>query len=257
MTRLRPINILLDNSIFSISVVTEPAKKLQKLTYANTIQRSYISCIKVKSYPHNNDWFKEQVLCLPTVTRLSLEKKLELFTYSEIEYEGWKRCGIPSLIGAARISKLRPPIERSKFQQYTNIHKFINGEELIKFIKSLLECDENNLLKIQQIYEMLSPDERNNIRELPRLRTLCENLDDEKIRDAFHLWTGELYGIDRFLTVDKKFINAMTKSCNVKLKCLPITPSDLLNELNIRPDPVNFKPGQVYNVLGHVIGEEE
>jgi hypothetical protein len=58
-------------------------------------------------------------------------------------------------------------------------------------------------------------------------------LPENHYRDALHLWTAEVNGLDYFLTADKTFINVMTKTSRVPLPTRPISPSDLLAELGV------------------------
>ena len=77
-------------------------------------------------------------------------------------------------------------------------------------------------------------------------------MDDEKLRDIFHLWTGETNNIEYFLTIDKRFINAISQNQRSNLPCKPIAPDDLLSELNVlERDLLPFETNQNYDFFGN------
>jgi hypothetical protein len=69
---------------------------------------------------------------------------------------------------------------------------------------------------------------------LDTFRLIACHLPQTHYPDAFHLWTAEVHGLDYFLTVDKKFINVMSRTLRSALHARPISPRDLLSELGIK-----------------------
>jgi hypothetical protein len=122
---------------------------------------------------------------------------------------------------------------------------------VVKFCKWLLEPNVETLadrLKGQERYPSFL---LNNLKAVKRFREICNGLAEKQFPDAFHLWTAEVNNIKYFLTIDKKFINAMTKSKRINLPCRPLSPSDLLDMLEIREhDPFEYEENQFINFLG-------
>ena len=94
----------------------------------------------------------------------------------------------------------------------------------------------------------------NNLRNVQRFRELCAGLSEKQFPDAFHLWTAEINGAQMFLTTDRKFIRVMTKTKKTNLSCVPVSPQELLEHLNIHElDPFEFKEGVFYSTGGEPI----
>ena len=91
------------------------------------------------------------------------------------------------------------------------------------------------LAKIGLLWNRLPGTMQTNFRNLGRFHELVDALPAEQHwPDALHLWTAETHGAGYFLTMDKKFINALTKTARIDLPTKPVRPSKLLADLGIK-----------------------
>jgi hypothetical protein len=90
---------------------------------------------------------------------------------------------------------------------------------------------------------------RANLRDLGRFHDLIDALPHEKHwPDAMHLWTAETHRAGYFLTMDKKFINALTKTARIDLPTKPARPSQLLADLGVEDrDSLPAEDSKFYN----------
>ncbi|MFC1672592.1 hypothetical protein ACFL12_00420 [Pseudomonadota bacterium] len=252
-----PISVLIDNCVDGYSDVMEGARKPVTLQWGDIeINEHIVGYQRKQPRKPNEAWLQTQIDCLPTVARLAQEGGLVLASYSEIRFEGFQRSGgfVGSFIGRlfqdVDLSKVSPAIERSRLYQM-EFGSYIQRSAMIEFCEFLLELDEQLLLGTPKVAERFPEFELTNIRHLERFRALCRGLGKKQYPDAFHLWTGEVNGVDYFLTTDKKFIRAMTESKNVDLPCKPISPEVLLKELGITErDEYPFDVDQFYSIDG-------
>ena len=245
--------VLMDNCIVSISDTMREVFKEKKLDWGDSIQKVEILGYKRKPLPDENEiWRRNQIECLPTIGRLAREKIISLYTYSELQFEGWKRgrsFNIGNILSNVEINKVYADVERSYFSSM-EIGNDIKTEQLIEFCKFLLTEDIEKLAK--QLAEYDYPNFLlDNLRGVQRFRDLCKGLYEKQFPDAFHLWTAEANGIEFFLTIDRKFIHVMTKIKKISLPCRPLSPCELLQMLRIEEkDSFEYKEDQFYDFFG-------
>ena len=111
--------------------------------------------VRGKNFP-SGEWKRIQLLALPTIARLANEHKVRLFTYDEIDFEGWKRSGgNPVLFHGVMFEKAQAAVERSIFCQ-SDIFHHIEAEQVISFVKFLLGLNKDNILSDERIVKRLS-----------------------------------------------------------------------------------------------------
>jgi hypothetical protein len=201
-------------------------------------------------------WKREQISCIPTIRKLAYEGFISLLTYSELQHERLKRPGSfpPSRIGnifsGITINHVNAAVERSYFFQQ-EIGTYIKVEEVIGYCKWLLTPG------IERLAEKLSGNSQypshllENLGKIQRFRDLCSGLSEKQYPDAFHLWTAEVNHSDYFLTIDGKFIRAMTETKKIHLPCKPISPLDLLSLFEVdEREPFEYQEDQFYDIGG-------
>lgn len=181
-----------------------------------------------------------QVRCLPTIARLAREKHLTLFTYSELIFEGmhsgrkfYGSCH--DLLRGVELAHVDMAVERSYFHQTSDFSAAVSGDALAAFIDEfLLPLDAEKFLQLVGGHPHFPKYLIDNLRNLDRFRLLCENLTRDQRRDAMHLWTAEVNGLDYYLTMDGKFRNVMVET--KKVGCHPtrvVLPHELVDALGV------------------------
>jgi hypothetical protein len=250
--------VFLDNCIFSLSDTLETASMSREIRWGDSTQSVDVVGHIRKSLPRaNEEWKKEQILCLPTIGKLAKDGVIKLHTYHEVNIEGWKRsasAGIGNALDGVNVISAKSAVERSYFFP-ADFFTYTRNDKLIEFCKWLISLESENIsekLRTDIKYPKFTLENLSNVQ---RFRDICIDLPDKHLPDAFHLWTAEVNGAKYFLTTDKKFINKMTKSKSPKfdLLCRPLSPKDLLSELNITVrEPMKFPVDEFINFFGEI-----
>lgn len=255
----KPKKVFVDNCIFSASSILQPASKIGTVKWGDTIVETDIAGFTMKPLPSEakDQWKRSQVMVLPTIAQLARNQSVQLFTSSELQHEAWKRRGSfngglqGEIFDGISVKWLDAAIERSYFFQ-SDISEMLQTENVIAYCEWLLESDPDSILR--HAPDSMPVEMIENIKNLERFRNLCKAPSKKQYPDVFHLWTAETNGADYFLTIDNKFINMMTKTSKVKLTCIPISPSDLLNELGVTDFvPLEFEEDVFYGLHGRPI----
>jgi len=252
-----PITILFDNCINSLSDSLQGTIKSQEVVWGDNVQEVKIVGYERRPLPDAEQlWKRQQIVCLPTVGRIAKEGKIELYTYNELQHEAWKRPGSfpPNLLGnlfaGISFKRVDAAVERSFFSQM-ELSEYILKKQVIEFCNWLLNSKVEDLAGRQWAQERYPAFLLNNLRGVQRFRDLCNGLAEKQYPDAFHLWTAEVNEIEFFLTTDQKFIRVMTETKRLHLPCRPLSPSDLLDILEIHErDSFKYETNQFYNVFG-------
>lgn len=185
-------------------------------------------------------WRRSQIECLRSIAWHAANGHLSLHTYSELEMEampGW----IPtptekgSLFRTIPFHTIPAAVERSRL--FTLIgDEMVNRDAFRRYCEWLMgiHVDKLSQEKIAWLRTKCTDFELSNLINVERFRSLCRHVSRKHYPDAFHLWTAEVNQIKFFLTNDKKFINAVTKSSKLELYTKPVCPEVLLNELQQR-----------------------
>lgn len=248
MTKKSQTRLLIDNCIFRNSVVVVPAQIEKTIQWGDIKITAPITGLRQKpELPFDQKWKQTQIECLPTIARLAKEKKLVLYSYDELDFESWKESqgvkgGKGDLLYGVKIHAARSPIDRSKFVPLT-LDQVCSREDVIKYCQFLINLDPCELSEdiCPRLRSRFDDFELRNIDSLDQFRGICKTLAPKQYPDALHLWTGEVNGLDFFLTTDRKFINAITQSSKLNLNCKTISPEGLLDHLEITErDPMPF-----------------
>ncbi|MBO6946410.1 MAG: hypothetical protein JJ855_00405 [Rhodospirillales bacterium] len=249
--------VLIDNCVDGLSDIMEPARKSFKIGWGDQVIEDYIVGYRRKAPRDANEtWMQDQIECLPTIARLGKEKSLQFFTYNELIMEAWRRPGsfpaniVGRLFSEIEFEHVDAAVERSRiFSGDMGTH--IDGAAMIDFCRFLIGLDLEGFFSRPKLCSRFPDRELDNLRDIGRFRELCDGLSDSQLRDAFHLWTGEVNSIDFFLTTDKKFIRVMTETKRINLPCMPVSPTSLLQYLGVSDrDPFPFKHDQFYRIDG-------
>ena len=201
-------------------------------------------------------WLKRQIECLPTVGRLAREGGLSLHTYDELLYEAMaRRDALPrelfgNVFADVEINHVAPPVRRGVFwpgDLFTHVKK----GALAEFCRWLIDSYSEKWLQGSFLEGILTQEEIANLNNIEQFRSICHSLSEAQYADGYHLWAGEVNGLSYFLTIDRKFTNALKSNCRLKTRCIPICPSDLLEVLGIEElEPLPFEFGRRYYLSG-------
>lgn len=248
------LRVLVDRNLESHALTAEGAIQSQTLNWGPYTITGDVHGYRAKKLP-TSKWLRQQIESLPTLARLVAENKLAFCTSSEIRFEAFNAA--PGCQGSAGdlfrsidYEHVPSAVERSYFWKTIDTGVYASGEGQVNWYKRfLLKVDEHQLLEQLRDYDALPEFDKENLSNLSRLRDICKYLDTEDhIRDAFHLWTAEVNGLDYFLTADKRFINKMTLSTPLDLPTPPISPASLVDICGIKElDPMPIASGRFYS----------
>ncbi len=241
------VSVLVDHSVLRHGVITQPATVQRSVRWGGRDETAGLAGWQRKpQLSPDQSWRRKQIECLPTVARLAREGAVALFSYNELGFEDWRgergMCGtFGDLFTRVAIGKVSPAVERSRFQQTVDLREHIGKDALTEFCKFLIELDPSVLMQVPQFWDGLPEFEKDNLSRLDVFKELCRGLTENHYADAFHLWTGEANGLDFFVMVEKRFINAVRGTSRSRLRCEPVTPEELLQGLGVRKlDPMPF-----------------
>jgi hypothetical protein len=241
--------VLIDNSIFSLGEFAETIL-VESPGYGNRLV-----LIQAKAaLPPKHRWKQTQIEALPTVARLARQNVLAFYSYFELLAEDWRGHSFPAKIVGnvfrdAVITEVPAPVDRSLFVQ-SNMEQFVGKEAQIQFCKWLI-ANGAGLLKKPKALERLTEPQIAALKNIGRYREICHSLSPVQYVDALHLWTGELNGIEYFLTTDATLVRALSPNKRLVLRCKPIYPEDLLIELNVKDrERPPFEYGRRYYLNG-------
>lgn len=238
VTATAPKRILVDNCVLSLGEIARGVLTKTEVPWGNRVETVEIAGLMAKPrFGSDHKWKQDQLECLPTVARLAREGKLLLHKYVELEFEGWQRSQAPAsstanLFYCIPFTRVPSAVERSRIQQM-DFQSYLDEDAIVKFCKLLLDIKEESLLSSKALAELFTSYELANIANLRRFREMCVGLAEKQYRDALHLWTAEVAGLDYFLTVDRRFVRAMRESRKLELPCKPLSPAELLLALDV------------------------
>lgn len=198
---------------------------------------------KVKQFKQDQ---RIMMAAIQAISNHAEQKHINLYTYSELEWELWRgyhsvRTNLTPFAAFQHneFFEVPSPIERIKFFQTAD---WTIGEEVEKFIDWLLKVDVQRFCNMLNQANAYTNFERLCATKLDLFKKMCAEsvFGRNKARDAYHYWTAECNGLDYFLTVDLKFINAYKNAIKDKkllTKCKAISPTELVKSLNIPNSP--------------------
>jgi len=248
-----PRQVFLDRNILSLSIVIEPVVQTQTMMWGDT--ESTLDVHGYRRKPLKGDWTDGEVTCLPTIAALATSGLLKLFVATEVSFEGFKANSVGrgtkgDLFRNVDIGRCESPIDRSYFKSQT-IDQLCDSDELIEFCETLMTIDAAILKNVPEFWGRFPEKVKENFSEIDRLKVVLNALPHKKHwPDAFHLWSAECFGADYFVTVDQKFINALTQTARIALPVSIVKPSELLEKLGVeKREPLPFEVGEFINMM--------
>jgi len=241
---------LVDTSAFRLSLTADVVHVSLK---SGARTPKLIAIRRKPSLSRDQHWRQRQIEAMPTIARLVRDGQLTLADSTELSLEEIKGTyvGVSGITGDlfrdVRWKHVPAAIERSKFQQI-DMDSYTRKGTVIAFCKILLGLDSREVAARPRFLQRFTDFEQENLRSLDRFRLICAGLNENHYPDALHLWTAEVNGLDYFLTADRRFTNAMTKTSRVSLTTRLVSPVDLLAEVGVTgvdPMPIaddNIRP---------------
>ncbi|MBZ5612624.1 MAG: hypothetical protein LAO23_01350 [Acidobacteriia bacterium] len=243
------VSVLVDLSVRRYGIFAEDVQIEKKINWGGHEHTSLIAGWKRKpDRSATEGWLQKQILYLPTIARLTKEGTVECYSYIELTFEeargtGGMRGTFGDLFAGVNVKNCLSAVNRSRFRQNVDFSEYLRKEGLPEFCDFLLKLDPSLLRQAREFYNMLPVFEQESLMQLERFKSLCRHLSERHYSDAFHLWTAQANGPDYFLTLDKKFVNAVSSIRDYNFRSKPILPEQLLNVLGVtKIDPHPF-PG--------------
>lgn len=241
------ISVLVDLSVRRYAVFTEDVRIEKRINWGGREHTSLIAGWKRKRDRSATEaWLQKQISCLPTIARLAEEGAVECYSYPELMFEemrgsGGMRGTFGDLFAGVNMKGCLSVVNRPRFRQNVDFSEYLRKKGLAEFCDFLLKLDPSLLRKAPEFWNTLPAFEQENLMHLELFKSLCRRLPERHYSDAFHLWTAEANGLDYFLMVDKKFVNALGGIRDFDFRCRPILPEQLLSALGITEiDPHPF-----------------
>jgi hypothetical protein len=206
--------------------------------------------------PDSQKWMRSQIEALPSIARAAKppKQRLRLYTYFELQMEHWRGHNFPAsspgdIFRGVPVEAVSVGLQRSSFFGGLSGDEIVSRDAQIKFCEWLLANGEK-ILNSPGICAKLGNAQVSVLQGLKRYRELCKPLAPIQYVDALHLWTAELNGIELFVTMDKKFVNALRSGKRLDIKCRPVFPEDMLVELGTEQEPMPYEYGKRYYLNG-------
>lgn len=242
------MRILVDNSVLRDAIVAEFDTRPHSAIWGGHEEVTKVAMMRRRPLPPTDQAARRKaILTLPTVVRLAREKKFDLVTYEELNWERahGRNPAVATrgdLFARVEMPHVEPAVSRSFFQQ-SLIEDYWTKEALTKFCKFLLNLDAN-AIELAASRKNLPSKSAQSLRDLKRFKELCRHAHEGHLTDLFHLWTGERNGCEHFLTMEKRMCNWIRARPNDTTRCAPVRPNELLNILGITDlDPMPFEEG--------------
>lgn len=270
------MRVLVDNGVISSSDFLEGASHLQQLTWGPRTSTVTIAGFRRVQALRDAEQQRE-VDALFTVGRLAREGRIELFTYSELIAEMWRRPrGREPLLNAftnCRPQQCPSAIERSRFRMTVNINEWFakGGNEDRKRGRSATEF--NQVPYFQWLAALTSSEieavmqrsdafgltdfEVESLNDLDWFQSLFRATGsvEKHLPDCFHLWTARRNGLDAFLSIEKTLPRLLDeikgrRRIPVQVNVQVLRPTDLLSDMGISvPDRVPVEFDQFYSYM--------
>ncbi len=231
------VKVFLDRNVSARSVIIEGAIQSQRVQWGPIEEEVAITGWRRKPMRDGDArWIADEVACLPTVARLATDGTIALFESRETSFEALSastgaRGTKGDIFSRAAINRVTDAVDRSYFRTGTK-DQFACRQDVIDFCQFLREATPLLFEKTPEFWHRLPETTQANLRKLGRFHELIDALPTERHwPDALHLWTAETHGAGYFLTMDQKFINALTKTARINLPTKPARPSQLLANL--------------------------
>jgi len=212
------LKILVDRNVERIARTHRTTAKDRKVTWGNADGSSAMAfdsyeMVRVRvTRPPSQNATDEQIPYLATVAQLARTGGLNLFTSWELNAERMRQPGDNagwldvSLFDGVTIDWVDSPVIRSGIVTFA-------AEEETAFFQSIRH---------------------------PRFETLRKRIGEAHIADIFHLWTAEVAGLDIFMTMERRFFNAVENERDkLELKVKVSNPQQICEMLKAGPTDVD------------------
>jgi hypothetical protein len=207
--------------------------------------------------PDSEKWKRTQIEALPSIARAAKmpRQRIQLYTYFELEMEHWRGHNFPAfptgdIFDGVQIEAISAGLQRSSFLGGLLGDQTVTRDSQMEFCEWLLNEGER-ILNSPSMSARVGKAQLSALQGLKRYRELCKRLSPVQYVDAFHLWTAELNDIDLFLTIDKKFVNAIRSSKQLEIKCCPVFPEEIILELGVTErEPMPYEYGKRFYLNG-------
>lgn len=235
-----PLKLLLDTNLRRWALRAEGVVKQETLNWGGVHDVTVeVHGYRGKELP-DAEWKLLQLKSLPTVARLAKENQIQLLSSTELQFEGFHSSRsfegfVGDIFAGTKIGRVPAAVERSYFWSTTDLGKYMSGDNFAGWCRDfLLQLKPENIRTLLDYFPDMPEIHRESVRNVSRYQEICRYLkSNDHIRDAFHMWTAEVNGLDYFLTGDRKFINVMNESTPITMKSPPISPSKLLETMGI------------------------
>ena len=249
-----PVKVFLDRNVCARRVIIEGAIQNKKVQWGPTELDLEITGWRRKPMRDGDQrWVAGEIACFPTIARLATDGTIALFESQETRFEAWRastgaRGTKGDLFPRGLIKPAPDAVGRSFFRSGPFSHT-ISRQHVIEFCRYLRGITCELFEETPEFWNRLPETMQANLRELGRFHELIEALPHEKHwPDALHLWTAETHGAEYFLTMDQKFINALTMTARVNLPTKLARPSQLLADLGVEGrDPLPAEHHKFYS----------
>lgn len=242
-----PSKVFLDRNVRARGVIIEPVVHHKPMQWGPIKLTTDLYGWRRKSWRDGDaQWAAGEVECLPTVARLASDGIIALFESREVRAESLQaspggRGTKGDIFAGSPITGVPDAVDRSYFASKT-LDQLARRDDVIGFCRLLRQTTPQLLEGSIEFWASLPPAMQANLRDLGRFHELIDALPHKRHwPDALHLWTAETNAANFFLTMDKKFINALTKTARLSLPTRPLLPSELLAELGVTErEPLPF-----------------
>lgn len=208
-----PFTVLLDGMIRPWAVTHESVIRPQTVQWGPLTLTLPVAGLGPKPRLETNHVRRQrQMDCLPRIVDLAASGEIRLFTTFEIDFEGWGRPGVigkgtdVDLFRSVKVEKIPPAVNRTVL--WGGIESETKGKKQ-RFLDGIRD---------------------------KRFLDLRAVIGSKHAGDIFHLWSAEKAGVDAFLTMDLKFINAVMNARRnrrgIAIEVDVLSPSELCEGLS-------------------------
>jgi hypothetical protein len=253
------MKVLVDNGVVSSSDLLEGATQNQELVWGTGKTTAVIHGFRrIAANPDSEQQL--EIDALFTLGRLAREKKIEIYTYTELTVENWRRPrGRDILLNAFVDCKPRhcmAAIERTKFRSTISTDQWvakgdsrdrkkgasISESSQVPFFEWLanLSTTEIQLIVDHAQILKLSDFETDSLHDIPWFQNIYKAMGstDKHLPDCFHVWTARRNTMDALLTIEKKLPRTISqlesrRNAKLDLNVKVVRPTDLLAMLGV------------------------
>jgi hypothetical protein len=265
------INVLLDNGVLSAAELARHVTIKKTLPWGDTHVTAEVAGYAMRDIADAS--LLREINAIVTIGRLIRDGQLAAYTYSELEFEAFRRS-VPVkafyALSDCSISRCRAPVDRSKFRHTVHLNEYASkgGKKdkrrgmhtgnfnQIQFLEWLLRLDGVAIESILSHANIigLTEFEVQSFRSIDWFRFICSRFgSSENLPDAFHLWAAERNNIDVFLTMERKLpamVEQIRQSRNEthQINVSVLRPWAFLESIGItKLDPMPIEPNRFYD----------